>query len=80
MLAKSLDAADIGYQTPSSGGGALAPLTPQSLDGKIATATYGAEARTITISKLAKILARKFGVSYEKALVVAKSLKDTFGV
>lgn len=36
-------ATDAGYQTPSSGGGDIGPLMPQSIEGQLASATYTME-------------------------------------
>lgn len=44
ILAQSLlaRAASVGYQIPATGGGNIAPLVTQSLEGSVSTATFGA--------------------------------------
>jgi len=39
-LNKALRKATVGYQTTTSGGGDLAALVPQSIEGTLASATY----------------------------------------
>lgn len=49
-------AADIGYQTPATGGGALAPLVPQSIEGMLSSTTFE-ETDIVIFPKMPKTMA-----------------------
>lgn len=74
-IARSLAAADAGYQNPASGGGAYAPVVPQSIDGQPSVATA-----RLSLEDLAAALRRHFpGLDPQGALDAARNLSGAIG-
>ena len=67
VLAK---AASIGYQAPATGGGSHGPVVPQSLEGRVSSATFdgGSRSGRITVEELARRLSATLSISYADAL------------
>ena len=74
-------AASVGYQSPSSMGGSLSPLVPQSLSPQISNAAYSAmRARPrLSVKQLAQMPADSFaGLNYPDALRYANKISQSF--
>ena len=79
VLARSLTSA--GYQNPSYGGGTLAPLVTQSLEGVPSLATFGVDKMKggrMTIEQLAMHITTQFpSVSYGEAVNIATRIAQS---
>ena len=81
VLARSLTAAGVHYQTPAQpGAGSLSPLVSQSIDGATAFASYGADMmrqqKHLTQEQLALLLTNTFpGLSFAQALTAADEIR-----